>query len=537
MYVITVIPISRGIGKENLSYFTAAPVELGSVVEVPLRKKYVSALVIESKDARSMKTEIRKADFSLRKIEKLTSKPFLSEAFMKTVNETARFHAATVGATLNVMLPKKILETLLDRSEKVKEKEITIVPIKEQKGLLPSSLAGISENVKQITIEDITSQSYKSISRPFIDFRYALERYATHIGAKVIKKEKALNPKIAKILEEHKKEEGTVFNSIGKQLEKDIKNLKRKPGHLFILGTRKGHSGTVLCQDCGHVFTCERCEAPLTLHLKAIKEEFNNMLCHHCGYKTTAHAACPTCGGWRLKAYGLGIEKIEEDVQALIKKNNIKAYVQRIDSTLKLTPKKIKDYLATHHQKEKSILIGTELLLPYMASNALKGEKNIASYIASLDTLFSLPDYSLNEKIWRLCALLDETTKEKVVIQTRNLEHPLLQAWQTNDGSAFWKKEMEEKKRFNYPPHGVLIKVTMRGKKDKIGIEMRAFEESVKKWKPMIFPAFIKTINNQHILHCLLSLSREGWVDENLLQILRELPPSVIVEVNPRSLL
>ena len=96
MNVITVIPISRGIGKETLSYFTASDVVIGSLVEVPLRKKYVSALVVASADVRSMKAKLRGADFSLRKVEKLMAKPFLPEAFMRTVEEifTGIFKAA-----------------------------------------------------------------------------------------------------------------------------------------------------------------------------------------------------------------------------------------------------------------------------------------------------------------------------------------------------------------------------------------------------------------------------------------------------------
>ena len=117
MNVITVIPISRGIGKETLSYFTASDVALGSLVEVPLRKKYVSALVVASADVRSMKAKLRGADFSLRKVEKLMAKPFLPEAFMRTVEEMAEFHAATIGATLNVMLPKKVLKSAVAFSE------------------------------------------------------------------------------------------------------------------------------------------------------------------------------------------------------------------------------------------------------------------------------------------------------------------------------------------------------------------------------------------------------------------------------------
>jgi len=46
MFIITIIPISRGIGKDTLTYFTAEKVALGSLVSVPIRGKKSHGLVI-----------------------------------------------------------------------------------------------------------------------------------------------------------------------------------------------------------------------------------------------------------------------------------------------------------------------------------------------------------------------------------------------------------------------------------------------------------------------------------------------------------
>jgi primosomal protein N' len=589
MYVITVIPISRGIGKETLSYFTASKTELGSMVSVPLRKKMIDALVTECKDAKNMRSELRSADFVLKKIDRLVSRPFLSPAFMKTVEATAKWHVATIGATLNVLLPKKIFKkgipfhftkkaetqkkkkqgfeiievrgTLSERIDgylsKIKNTDgVIIVPTKERQTLfkkllhpvnpstlvlLPSELVEIPPNTSTIIIEEENSSSYKSFARPFIDFRFAIEKYAENIGAQLVKGNESPDFKIEKIIEEHVKEDTRPLTSIGRNLERDLKNMKDSGvGHLFILATRRGHSGTVLCGDCGTTVNCKRCSAPLTLHLKKAKEEFNNLLCHHCGYRDTALMKCEKCGSWKLKAYGLGVEKIEEDIKAIVKKHNVGSYIQRIDSTLSLTPKRIRDFVATHYEKESSILIGTEIVLPYLVDATLEQKQNDSSYIASLDTLLSLPDFSINEKIWKLLCQLDDITKNKVVVQTRNIKNTLLVAWKSNsekENKNFWKQELEERKTFNYPPHGVVIKITVKGKKDVIAHEMKKIENRVEKWKPMIFPAFIKTINNQHILHALIALPKEHWVDEELSDILLSLPQSIRIEVNPRSLL
>ncbi len=304
-----------------------------------------------------------------------------------------------------------------------------------------------------------------------------------------------------------------------------------------MLGTRTGHSGVVLCQDCGHTLNCLKCNMPLTLHIKKEYEEYNSLLCHHCGFKETALKACTNCGSWKLKSFGVGIEKIEEDVRILCKKHNVQATITRIDSTLKLTPKKIRDLVVEHYQAERSVLIATEMILPYLSEYALLGKRNNASCIPSLDSLLSIPDFSISAKLWKIFCSLDDVTSSNVIIQTKNTSNQLLIDWKNNEEASFYARELEERKAYHYPPFNVFIKISARGKKERISKEMKAIEELLSKWKPSVFPAFIKTIKNEHILHALVSIPAGEWIDEELLQILLSLPPSVSINVNPESLL
>jgi len=123
MKLLNVIPISRGINKENLSYFTASEVTPGSVVKVPLRNKIIPAIVVSAEDIADVKAEIKKASFETRKVEKIKSSPLLSPEFMSAVNRTATYFASTSGAVLNSIIPKNIIE----EAEKIK------VEIKNQK--------------------------------------------------------------------------------------------------------------------------------------------------------------------------------------------------------------------------------------------------------------------------------------------------------------------------------------------------------------------------------------------------------------------
>ena len=117
MKIIEVIPISRGIGKETLSYFTGEEVRLGSIVSVPLRSKKIPGLVVKVADAAEEKSAIKAASFAVKKIDSLSHHDFLSPEFIESVIETARYTATSTGSILSALLPKTILEHVQKKSD------------------------------------------------------------------------------------------------------------------------------------------------------------------------------------------------------------------------------------------------------------------------------------------------------------------------------------------------------------------------------------------------------------------------------------
>jgi primosomal protein N' len=111
MFIITIIPISRGIGKDTLTYFTAEKVALGSLVSVPIRGKKSYGLVIEIKEAREAKTELKNLSYAMKKIDKVEQHAFLSKGFVESVKIIADYYASTAGAVLSQLVPKAILES------------------------------------------------------------------------------------------------------------------------------------------------------------------------------------------------------------------------------------------------------------------------------------------------------------------------------------------------------------------------------------------------------------------------------------------
>lgn len=110
MKIITVIPISKGITSEALSYFTKEEVSPGAIVEVPVKNKKVPALVTQSRSAKEVRAELRSADFSLRKADKVIRENFFLPQFLEAANQTADYFATTTGLVLSHLFPKSILD-------------------------------------------------------------------------------------------------------------------------------------------------------------------------------------------------------------------------------------------------------------------------------------------------------------------------------------------------------------------------------------------------------------------------------------------
>ena len=110
MQVLTVIPITRGIHIEELTYFTAkAGIVPGMVIEVPLRGKNAYGLVIESAPVAKSKAALKNADFSVRKIHSAKGAHLLSPAFMRAARRSAEYHAASLGSILFSSVPTAAL--------------------------------------------------------------------------------------------------------------------------------------------------------------------------------------------------------------------------------------------------------------------------------------------------------------------------------------------------------------------------------------------------------------------------------------------
>lgn len=112
MKIVDVIPISKGINKDTLSYFTAHDILAGAIVKVPLRGRTVNALVVSSRPAEESRLELKNAAFSFKKTSSVVSQNFLSVPYMAATKRSADFHVASIGSLLFSVVPKIVLENI-----------------------------------------------------------------------------------------------------------------------------------------------------------------------------------------------------------------------------------------------------------------------------------------------------------------------------------------------------------------------------------------------------------------------------------------
>jgi len=223
---------------------------------------------------------------------------------------------------------------------------------------------------------------------------------------------------------------------------------------------RRGTATYIFCRDCGLVLKCPNCETPLTLHIEGLTLNMqpSMLLCHHCNYTRKIPQTCPACSGKNIRAYGLGSEKVENDVQAMFP--NVRTLRWDWDTTRQ---KDAHEMILTHFANHQAdVLVGTQMLakgldLPLVT---LVG-------IVLADVGLNLPDPFASERVFQtLTQVAGRAGRSalggKVILQTFMPEHYAIQFASNHDANGFYERELEYRKQLGYPPYARLARLEYR---------------------------------------------------------------------------
>lgn len=410
-----------------------------------------------------------------------------------------------------------------------------------------------------IILEHENSNAYRTIARPHIDLRIFTEIYASKINAKFILADEILRFETIErkdvdglsplhplsfrldfdgeieVLGKEKREDKK-FRIFSDESIKDIKFALENKKNVFIFSLRKGLATMTVCRDCSETVSCKKCGAPLVLYLSHQNEK-RMFVCNRCESEVDGDIYCATCGGWNLLPLGIGTDTVYEEIKKLFPKVNI----YKLDKESAKTTSGAKKIASEFEKSNGSILIGTEMSFFYLK------EKVSLSIIASFDSLWSIPNFKMSEKVIQIILSILENTKDKHIIQTKNKDDGAILAIKSGNLLSFVREELESRRELNYPPYKRFVKISYLGDKEQTIKARKTLEEIFKEYSPEIFSGFVARFKGKYVTNALIKIDPHKWslpelkensaIDESLYKKLSALPPSFEVLVDPEDLL
>lgn len=249
------------------------------------------------------------------------------------------------------------------------------------------------------------------------------------------------------------RERKTLREGFTKVLLAALQQALDRQEQVIVFQNRRGYAPYITCEDCAWVPMCVQCAVSLTYH------QFNNRLCcHYCGFRTEPPPACGVCGSHRLKNVGLGTEKLAETLQLFFSQKR----VQRMDLDTTRGKYSYDRLIEGLEQGRTDILVGTQMITKGLDF----GQVSLVG-VLDVDRLLYFPDFRANERCFQLLSQVSgragrRAKQGKVIIQTNNPKHPVLQDIMAHDYVQMYRRELAERKLFSYPPYVRLVRVTLR---------------------------------------------------------------------------
>ncbi len=222
---------------------------------------------------------------------------------------------------------------------------------------------------------------------------------------------------------------------------------------VILFQNRRGFSPILECTTCGHAPQCPNCDVSLTYH-----KYKSQLRCHYCSHHIAMQLKCMACGSSELTTKGFGTEQIEVELKELYPEKSI----ARMDSDTTRGKYGFEKIITAFEQEEIDILVGTQML-----TKGLDFRNVSLVGIMNADSMLNIPDFRAFERSYQLIAQVSgragRTQKQgKVLVQTYNPYHQILQQVSANKFMAMFEEQLEDRRNFKYPPFYRLIRITLK---------------------------------------------------------------------------
>ena len=223
-----------------------------------------------------------------------------------------------------------------------------------------------------------------------------------------------------------------------------IEQTLRNKHQVLVFLNRRGYAPALLCHQCGWTADCNHCDSRLTVHRAR-----GRLICHHCDHQRRIPQQCPSCQGQQLMAAGEGTERSE----AFLQQRFPNTKVLRVDRDSTRRKGAMQEVFDTADSGQPCILLGTQMLA--------KGHHfPSVTLVAVLDAdsgLFS-PDFRGHERTGQLLTQVAGRSGRgsapgRVLIQTHQPQHPLLEILMTRGYGDFAKQLLSQRQLHQLPPY------------------------------------------------------------------------------------
>ncbi len=203
-------------------------------------------------------------------------------------------------------------------------------------------------------------------------------------------------------------------------LEEEIREALENKGNILLFLNKKKESGHFFCKSCKNS--------------EFLQKQPN---------------ICQSCKSPDIFWNVLNINSLALEIKKLFSKSQVNLISNTGRSTI--------DY------RQSQIDIGTA----YSLYASLAKKYDLIAHIQT-DSLINMADFSSSEKLFAQITSLKKLLKTsgKLILQTYKNENSAIELSTQNNYPSFFQTELSQRKSLNYPPFGLLVKLTLKGKSD-----------------------------------------------------------------------
>ena len=247
--------------------------------------------------------------------------------------------------------------------------------------------------------------------------------------------------------------DGLLANPVAENLRHTIKRGRQA----IMFQNRRGFAPLIQCTQCGWQPKCQYCDVSMVYH-----KSIDVMSCHYCGYQMHLPRLCPACGQNSMRIGGYGTERIAEHLHSHFPE----ARVSRMDLDTTRNKDAYQEIIEDFAGHNTDILIGTQ-----MVSKGLDFANVSMVGVVNADSLLHFPDFRANERAFNMLVQVAgragrRNEQGQVFIQTSDAANPLLKFISSQDYSGYYEYELEQRRRFGYPPFTKIIMLYVKHREE-----------------------------------------------------------------------